>query len=198
MSTDRARTLAAPPLGPDVWWKRLCLLLSTTLLFTVWGTLVIWACVEDGDWRSTYDGGDEKLLVFAVGCSVGIPFASATKLVRSLPQIATARRRTRGRLMTAVPYVEDREHEGAYPWSRVKHSTHWWLSLRPIGTRIDAPPDLALKVSERCAASWPQGATVALYGERPGRDRWAVVALGDTIVWPTAQETALPESSTRL
>jgi hypothetical protein len=183
----------APPLAPSVWWRRLALLVAELVVALVVGTVVVWACVSYGDWRTTSDGGHGRMLVMLVMLAVGLPIATVWRLVHGAPLIATARRREPGAWMTPVAYVEDREIEtGTWLFHRrtqIHH--HWWIALYVEGADTAGAPEVVLEVSERVATRARTRRRVAVYGhDRFGRR--AVMAPDGHMVWPRSQDSALP------
>lgn len=153
--------------------------------------IVIWACIRYGDWRAPAEGGWGKLLAFVVLIAALLPIFAAAALVKALPQLRTARRRSLGRWMDVHGYVEERRERTAnWVFGRWEVVPHWWLALYGLGEREPLVARLAVEVDEACARQCGPGQVIRVYGaDDDGR---VVLAAGDRVIWPKSQAQGLP------
>lgn len=187
----------APPLPETAWRSRLLKHITTLGTALLVSPLVIWVCVRYGDWRPPDEGGWGKSLAAVVLMAGIVPMFLLVEAVRTWPQLKAARRRGPGRWMDAFAFVEDRrEKTGNRIFRRWQIVRHWWLAL--YGLREDDPisPLLAVEVDESFARRCVSGQVLCVYGAE-GPDTRVVLAAGDHVVWPAAQQPQLPEGATR-
>lgn len=185
----------APPLAETAWRRRLLQHVTALGAALVVSPVLIWVCVRYGDWRPPGEGGWGKLTAAVVLVAGIVPILLVADTVRAWPLLRAARRRVPGRWMDAVAFAEDRrETTGNLIFRRWRVARHWWLALYSL--REDGPtsPLLAVEVDEEFARRCVTGQVLRVYGAE-GPDTKVVLAAGEEVVWPAAQQPRLPDGA---
>ena len=197
-ATRHGRDDLAPPLPERDWRRPLRHRITVVVAAVVVSPIVIWVCVEFGDWRSPSEGGWGKLFVGIVLAAVVLPACIVVETRRWWPQLQVARRGEPGLWMDAIAFTEDREEPTGNLIIRRSHVVrHWWLALHSLRDGDLGAVLLAVEVDERIAVRCRAGHVIQVYGSLAG-DEPVVLALDGAVVWPTTQRPRIPAGAVLL